>query len=400
MNPRELKNRLRNLRNQEMVDSNHSTVLAGLELDKVIQERKEKKIAYQEFDPNDVCSRKLSAYANDDNIYYNIYISNKGDQAIPAFSQVRKDQAIIDNPTHYYLSVVRFDLPGQAIPIFIFNANTYYVTLVDTLGIDHTTTLILQPNAIVIQPIVGSVYQYQQMLDMINVALQTSFTACGVNVPVGMTDAPYMTFERTTGFFSLWTQQEYDPAIGGANTVQIWFNSKLYYLFDNFLTIFAGEGNANFKDYQFKIENYFNNVPAAPANYYQFEQEFNSIFNWQDVQTISFRTTIPVRNEFTPNGAVDTGLVGSEQIFIDFEPVSTTDAGAFRGYFQFYRTDNYRLIDILSDAPLTEFTLDVFWKDHLNTSYPVYIPPGTTLTLKLLFVKKDLYKSKYFDGGK
>src|SRR5574337_249039 len=53
-----------------------------------------------------------------DHIYYNIAVQNDGTTPIDLNFQDIRTVEIVPNPEHYYLSVVRFFVPGAGIPLF------------------------------------------------------------------------------------------------------------------------------------------------------------------------------------------------------------------------------------------------------------------------------------------
>lgn len=128
---------------------------------------------------------------NDDNIYYNIVINNSGNTSIPAVYTEQKVKAIVEHPEQYFLSMVRFSLALQTVPIFVFKNNTYFITL-SYLGVDYTFPIVYIPlNSV---SFFGqTVYSYQHMVDMINTTLLACFTAIPVK-PAGIVDPPYMTY--------------------------------------------------------------------------------------------------------------------------------------------------------------------------------------------------------------
>ena len=142
------------------------------------------------------------------------------------------------------MTVVRFDIPNT-LPIFTFEDNTYFVTL-SFINNDFTQVLNIQ-NVDINNPSSRNIYTFQQFVDSINTALQTSFTNLKTAFPAAPpTEAPFMVFNHETDIFSLYTQQLYDPIVAGANTIEIFFNYDLYSFFYN----------------SFKVENYGVNLPS------------------------------------------------------------------------------------------------------------------------------------------
>ena len=73
-----------------------------------------------------------------DHLYYNIRLTNKLDtKLLVNYQETRLQPIINDNLSNYEVAVARFRFPNN-LPIFIFQNNTYSVTLTGTDGIDHT----------------------------------------------------------------------------------------------------------------------------------------------------------------------------------------------------------------------------------------------------------------------
>lgn len=335
--------------------------------------------------------------------YFNISIVNNDvDRKKAIYNQILQ-VPLLNNPNEYFLSIVRFSIPGQGIPIFFFRENKYHVVL-RYGGVDFQTPVIYSPN---INPLLNdnTIYSYNSFITMINTALLTSFNALKVAFPgAPPTEAPYMQYNAQTLLCSLYCQQSYDPVVAGAPTIEIYFNNILYYFFDNFFIIRTGNQDPSYKDYKFVITNQRNNAITSDINnpaitggnpYYKFEQEYSTTYNWNDTKTISFKSGLfPVASEYVRTGQNQT--VASEKILTDFEPIqSLSDPSGFRGVLQYQAQGVYRLIDIASQNPLKSIDLQITYKDELGDDHDLYIPHGSSITVKIAFIKKSLYKSTY-----
>jgi hypothetical protein len=340
-----------------------------------------------------------STLNTDDNVYYNVIINNTTATSIPATYSEQKVQSILEHPEQYYLSLVRFSLCGNFFPIFYFKDGAYYVTLT-YLGNPYQVVVPYIPHNINTPEFPNSVFSYEAFIDMINAALVTAFTAMkAVAVPAGVTDPPFFTYNAATELFTLHCQVEY------AGNIDIWFNYSLYSFFENFNVFWYGENNANHQDVRFNIMNrvtnreyidYTGTVPSDSSNgkpYYYFTQEYPALFNFASLKTITFKTaTIPVRSEYTPTNTATSGDVTFNPIMVDFEINPEDSPALYRGYLSYTPTAQYRLVDLIGRAPLNNFQISVTYKDNNLNEFPVLIPPGQSLSLKLAFVKKDLYK--------
>lgn len=362
-------------------------------------------------------SNRSEVIKTEERIYYNVVIANNTQQPIQAkFNEVR-NEGIVPIPENYSLIVTRFIVGTQTVPIFFMpiapfpNLNPDLSTLSITLtysGIDFQVFLIYSalnsfspPNPPTVDnpdwefaPYYG-VFSFQQLLDMLNTALATAFTALKFFFPLAPpTQAPYFTFDPVTELISLFCQQLYDPVVAGAPTIEIWLDSEMYSFFENFETFFAGYDQLAGKDYQFVIKNNNNNIPASPMAYYEFKQEYRTLYNWTSFRNIVFLTgNVPVKYEYIPI----TNNLGSQvgdnylPILTDFQAVDTSPSD-YRGYVQYIPSGEYRRTDLKGTEPLKTFDISVFWEDKLGNLFPLLVPPLDSISIKMLFEHKGCRK--------
>ena len=342
-----------------------------------------------------------SRYASDlpnDTVYYNISIVNNNSYKIPAtFNQIQT-YPIIDNPSDYYLAVIRFSIPGGAIPIITkFDETQYFVTI--TFGVDSQVQLVYDPVSIFDGD--NNVYSYNQLCVMINTALSTAFTNLQgmVSLPPGVTEAPFMKYNNSNYTYALYCQTSYET-----NNVEIYFNINLYKFFDNFYVTETGQKSITNKDYKFNIVDLHNNMITSDPNnsnisstnpYYIFDQEYSTLYNINNTQNITFKSCLfHTSSEYSPSSVNQ--VPSNEKILIDFEPlVSFNDPSAFRGILQYYPQGVYRLITMTCNEPLRNIDLQLSYKTKLNQVYPLFVPKNSSISVKLAFIRKCLYKSTY-----
>jgi hypothetical protein len=369
----------------------------------------------------------------DDNVYIDIKISNNTDaRAIKAkYDQTRTTQ-ILDNPSNYYLSLVRWKIPGFELPLLIFpvepnplnpddlNYSQYSVTLETSTDIYQFHLFYMSyndPNVLVPPPTNSSPYQsnsqyyfiydYQHMLNIVNYGLLMAFENV-TGKPVGA-EFPYLIYNPETKLFSLiaqFTNYMVDlapsPAPPAQPTTQptfdadikVYMNFKLYSLFNGLPSRTVAENSAEStqgRDVQILIHPYGNNYfpdPFVSSDYLRIEQNFSSISYWNPVKQLIFITElIPINSEYT-------AVSGDSfrKILTDFEPSSDSNTD-IRTTFQYFPQGVYRLIDLIGTKPLYNIDLQVKWIDINGHEYFVTIAPFQELTAKLLFVKRNLYKT-------
>ena len=386
---------------------------------------------------------------DDDHVYYNILIPHNPTSStggLPpnlATFEENRVQPILDKPSDYYLAVTRFLVPGGTIPIFIFRVNPYpntdinqgiYSVTLSWNGNDVQQYVEYQTNAsnntsynvpfAQIPPALSSsnpnqtlsnyyyVFSYQEMLDMVNTAISNALYTL-INTYGAPSDAvaPYFIYNPQTQLFSLISQIKYfdeataNGGLGNLPTISLYVNLPLFRLFDGIEVISEGYNVTNNKYIRYVIKNnnnnfYFGNSNAAPTTYpylyYQMSQEYPTIVNWNSLQSIVFTSvSLPSRSEYIP-GTTSAGSVGLSQsgnnnfrqIITDFQVLQDL-GGSARTVIQYFPQSPYRYVDLLSNDPLRKLDITVWWSDTDNNLYPVTVPTGGVVTIKMLFIKKS-----------
>ncbi len=348
-----------------------------------------------------------------DNYYYNAVIDNNAiltqdHTPIPFIYRETSSQVIIDEPKNFYLSVVRFQIPGQLIPLF-FNVgynggvdpNKTFRSVTITLGASNQQVfLIYVPQDLTIpvptpplnQNNIGyyAMRSYQQIVDQINVALASAFAALPPPVLVPALVAPYMTYNPETQLFSLIVDQRYV-----SSGIHIFMNNDLYQLFlPTFDSILNGYDKAFGKDVEILIkDNKNNSFSSGGINYFEMKQESRSVNNIIQFRTIVLTiNNVPIRYEAVPATTQSNSVQNNFlPILTDFIPVFENDANSFQTNIVYYPTAEYRLVDIVGDTPIKQLEIRAFWGDRYENLFPIMIPAHEKGSIKILFRNRKLY---------
>lgn len=350
-------------------------------------------------------------HMKEDHIYYDISLNNVNNAPLIAQLFDQRAQPLLQNPNKWHMSVVRFTVPTSYVPIFVWPDNggntpnnTAYSVTITKAGVDYTTFLTYVSQnlpAINTNPIYLFVYSYQQFIDAINVALNTSWIASGGVAPE---TPPYMIYDAKSGLCSIIAKYSFANSAG---TYQIYFNNSLFLYFDNLKVQRLGAGLPSGKDVLIYIQNNGNNdftshppgyVLAGAPDSYIMTQEYNSLFLWNSVRSLVFGTnTIPVANEALNVKNSDSLTTGStfRKIMTDFEMniQSGVSNNTLRSYVQYATQGEYRLIDLLSDSPLYTFDTQIYFQTKDLSLYPLYINKDESISMKIMFRNKKFKNS-------
>jgi hypothetical protein len=360
------------------------------------------------------------------NVYVNIVITNNPTNGpspptipnnfslIEAMYSVTNTLEILRKASDWFASIIRFVVPAGTVPLFIMpivpnqsNPNlTPMVIGITVSGTDYPVNVIYVPsNPTIPAPVQNLTYQvvsqyyyvyaYQNLIDAFNTALATAYTHAG---SPGGAGAPYFFYTSSTQLISLVLPTAFVAAVG---TPQVYINSYSRIYLDAFNFQSIGINTPTGKDNIF-ITNDLNQNNTAPnppftISSYILTQEYVYINSWSSLRKIVVTSlSLPVRSEYIPsqqgNGNLGQDVSATLPIVTDFVP-NLEFAGQERSNFYYYPQSQYRIIDMLSDTPLTKIDLSFYWEDKVGNLYPILIPSGQQVSAKIAFVKKSLYGS-------
>lgn len=364
-----------------------------------------------------------------DKIYYDMVISNlnntSGTPPVAYYNETRSSPLVYD-PFKYDLIVSRWQLDTNYLPIFIpyiqtgsddVNKTIYSITLEynNFIGEPAYINFIPQNKAVAIPKPPSQtpsklqdnstgyydIYNYQYWIYLINLCFQQAFINLSSITSLPTTYAPVMTFDTTTNIAIINCDVDgYDLNLNG---IKIYFNQALGQLFSSFPFIvnsFTDIYNRNFL-IQTNVFNNSNIIEFPPTNpdfnAFQIYQEFSTISSWNPIVSICLASnTLPIipNNEGLPSlivNGVNQQTSGNNniqsQIITDF----CTD-GIYKPIVTYIPSAEFRRIDLIGDKPISNIDISVFYKNRLGQLIPVLLPAGCSVTIKLLFEKKDEYK--------
>lgn len=337
------------------------------------------KLAKQEAQ-NMLSTKIVSVEKTTDNVYVNIVMDHREPGYVKGYSggaptvnqttayllgeapeegryDVTKNQAILDNCSDYYCSVVRFSIPLDQVPLMICpivpnqtaifgagNENNDLTPLI--IGIDYGSgggsgtkfpmnLIYLPQNPIFTLPqgfvqnqtlqIINPyyfIYSYREFINMINIALETAYINAGLETLFPGYIPPYFYLDMNTNLISLVVPTFFINVTAPATvTPSIFMNAALASYLDAFNTSTMTYDSSQGNDIYFQLNGTYPITPeyyyypagiATPAAaalpgpptlpyYYKFTQEYSVLEYWTSLRSILITTnTIPIRNEYLP----------------------------------------------------------------------------------------------------
>lgn len=345
-------------------------------------------------------------------------ISFKNNASFPVMAKVAETRTspILTKPSNWLLSVIRFDVDSQALPINIplmkklpppFNNSTQSTITFEYKGVDYSNDVqYLSASSLPIYDF-PTIYNYQDWLRMVNLTMALTFLDTGA---VG--DPPLFIYDSKTGLINLYVDSNFLPA-AGANRISIFMNQQLFGYFTNFRYAYKIIDPTNpLLDHLIEITG--DNAIVLPAvgsrtglplgvqtgytNLAVISDSAPSTASWSSVRSMILSSgAIPFRSETIPDRTINSDNYSSDNSFpilSDFLIPVESKVTDYRVVNEYLPTAQYRYLDLTSDTPLTTLDLKFYWTDFSGNIYPLYILPQKTFSVKLLFEKRKSFIKK------
>ena len=380
--------------------------------------------------------------------YFDLVVTNIKSETTdpqPVYYNEMRTNPIIDDVSLYELSIVRFQLDTQLLPVFIpeiqpspntdSNLTIYSVTLSYT-PTNTTTPIISQaylswspqnkntpvpppPSQTTsgLQSTSGNYYEcynYQWVAYQVYNALQTAFSRLQELVTdAGYDDLndvqpPIFTWNNDNSTAVLNAESDYYNNAGSSaseNPIEIYFNTPLQSLFSSFPFTSYGSSATNGMNYRLNVGNfqgtneiYLPTVVSSGQTQYlmtQVFQEYSTVSNFSPISSIVFvSNTLPiVPNQLSAPIIYDENNLmtyGNNANFSNIITDLASNDNCYKPNLIYEPTAQYRQIAMQGRGPLSNVDVSVFWKSRLGQLNPVLLPSGGSLSIKFLFTKKKL----------
>jgi hypothetical protein len=363
-----------------------------------------------------------------DFIYANINITPPANQDpeifTPCTAIVNYTSPIIDNPSDYYLTINRFVIDTQTIPLIVpltapypnVNANVliYKVAMSFYNGTSFTysdpiNVVYIPSNKNAPVPSYDGykqdvstnyyyVYSYTTFLTMINTAYATALTNLNGKIATGVSTPPLFYYDPDLQVCTLKCPQTgYNMPLSGiptSNTVQVWCDGYTQPLFSTIPCMH--NVNATGCNYVFQLYDMGNNVQTiSSVNYFINPMEdTQELCYWQSLQSIQFQTgNIPIIPEYFQGSSTDVSNTNFQSILEDFAQ-DLSNPFAFNTTLEYNKVDSLRLIEMISNTPISTISVSVFWIDNNQRRYPIYLFWNQACSIKFEFIKKSVYSGR------
>jgi hypothetical protein len=387
--------------------------------------------------PNQIKQKKRAMF---DHEYIDVYALNlnstTAEPSPVSFTQTR-NIPFLYKPEDYYLSVVRFQIDTNSLPVFTcaiqfnqgnINLSIYSVTLSWTNPVAPFQTFNQQQFVIWSPQDLASplprppsltqnkfqddsggyyyCYNYTYFLQIINTTFAVCFQALsaqvvGAGLVLPTTNPPVLTWNNDKNIAILNADiLGYNQTV--ANRIDIFMNLPLYQLFNSMPAYIQPFPAILGKNFKIDTDN-FGNAQVTPFpfylptyNAYQVFQEQTAVNVWSPVTSIVFTSnTLPINSTNVCNPSIFVNGVSTNnngnnsdiaQVITDFQ----AENNIYKNSCLFFPMGENRYIDLMGTTPLYTIDINVFWKNKVGNLFPFRISCGCSASIKILFERKEL----------
>ena len=323
------------------------------------------------------------------NVYIDLSISNSiqtvaNSRVAVNFFQ-NSSQPILKSTNGYKLSIIRFTLNTESLPIFIpdmQSANTtVYSFTMEINGIQYQQFMNYEPQNL--NPVDPDeyyfVYNYQYLIYLLNISLSSCLTNLALLTECPTTISPSITFDTTTQICSINLNDSY-YGYNEPTKINIYMNFALYTLLASFPCLMVNKDVLGM-DYQ------LNNLMAPLV------QEYSSVPLWNPIGSVIFTSNlIPICQNQTPHIQVyQNGQLTNSASSYNFMNIMTdfiADNMQFVPFVQ-YAPTIYRYLTLKPEAQIKDLDLQVFWVNKsTGVLKKLYIGVGGTCSVKILLTNE------------
>ena len=377
---------------------------------------------------------------NPEKLYYDVIMSNVSNQnvrPIPAEYSEARNQAYLQNPSDYWLSIIKLTADTQSLPVWRCqiqstatdpNLSVYSITLTYN-GFSYQAFLNYQSQNKDIRPppppsTTGGqqlnntqyydVYNYQYVPYLFNQTFQNAFDGLSALVGLPTVNPPVMTYDTTNQTCIIFADSTAYNGDGVAGSIGIFFNSATANLFSSFPLFIKNQTSSNGKNFELQTNLfadtnnglYPSSPPAGVDPYpcYILYQEIPTVQQWNPITAIVLTSTsLPVIPNNT-SGILTINDIKNATSTIPVNNNSNTLAipiltdysteGLYKNFLYYVPTSEYRRLQLYGSTPLTSIDLQLYWRDRLGGLNPFLLTSNTTITVKMLFEKKNYITNK------
>jgi hypothetical protein len=324
--------------------------------------------------------------------YVDLLITNsvqtQANERVPINFIQNQSQPILKSTNGYQLSIIRFSLNTETLPIFIPSMQskdvTIYSVTMELNGKQYQQFMQFESqNANPLDPDeYYYIHSYQYVIYLMNKCLASCLTGLRALTTCPTSIAPVMSFDSNTMKCTLNLDDDY-YGYNETNKINIYMNSALYALL---ASLPANIVNKNKLGMDVQINNIMAQSPIALT------QDYSTVSLWNPVSSIIFTSNlIPIyQSQVPPIQIYENGKVVNNNSTFNYLNVVTdfvADNMQFVPYIQ-YSASVFRFLSLKQNSEIRNIDLQIYWQNRNNGKLkPVYLGLGGSCSVKLFLTR-------------
>lgn len=344
-------------------------------------------------------------------IFYNMTLLNPTSQNIPmSFNENLQSFILLEKPSNYELSIVRFSLSMFDVPLFTYQPNQQKITM--AFGIykyGEFVPFISRANVPIGSPYYYGIYEVTQYMQMLNQAIQDccdmldaqyylatsshlsivtstipnpSYNPLQPITPSNLEfiqtfDKPYFTYDKVNQLISAYANKTfYEDTVTNGYTLSI--NEILFTKIQGLDIIDTGIAG---EEFNILFHNNFNNVVG---NIIENKQQSFNMNTFSDFKSVRIMSNLNTQLEYEKAGA-------GQNVLADYIPLAMS-VRTFHDNLIYNSIVPYRQVQVKTDLQFNSLSLDCYRTDSNNNSILLQLPPNASSSIKLMFQLKRTSK--------
>jgi len=325
---------------------------------------------------------------SDNDVYVDLLLTNSvqthANQRVAINFMQNQSQPILRSTNGYQLSIIRFSLNTETLPVFIpvmqSTNTTIYSFTMEINGKQYQQFMAFEPQNLNPQDPdeYYYIYNYQFLIYLVNKCLASCLAGLSALTNCPTSTAPTMSFDATSQKCTL----NIDASAYGYNNsskINIYMNSAMYALF---ASMPASMINKTTLGMEYQINNLISESPSAIT------QDYSTVALWNPVSSVIFTSNlIPIYQSQTPPIQIyENGQIANNSSNFNYLNVLTDFVAndmQFVPYVQ-YSASIYRYLSLKPNTEIRNIDLQIYWQNKNNGKLkPLYMGVGGSASVKL-----------------
>jgi hypothetical protein len=332
-----------------------------------------------------------------DHIYIDLLKSySEGDRSANIFYQY--NSSIIKRPVDYTVSIDRFNIPLNSLPIFIMNLTaSYYNVELEYNGFSSgviPVSYVPVPAPYYNPKVNGYIWSHSEFITYINTALATAYTTlAGLTALPAGSAAPYVYIDNNS---TLTLKCPTPYLTSAAIPIKIYASGSMFRFltglqFDYTTSAIVANRNILMRIYDLKN----NSETIAGVVWYSMHSDYKieTLVNWNDPIGIIFTSNhitsrpeiIPVASPISGSGTI---TQNGQNILANFDFIYGQTPKPLT--VQYVLQSPYKKIDLIGTDDINKIDINVYWYDSEYNLYPISLYPNDSISVRLCFIKKKV----------